>query len=72
MFALSGMAEELDLQDRIGALLISGPATVASLAPKLRTTEAFVLAALNNLRREGFVESVDGKWSLTDEYKRKK
>ena len=61
----------LGLQTKILAELLRGSATSTDLAKALTTSEVVVLAALEPLRNDRWVEFMGGDWSLTDEYRRK-
>jgi len=59
------------LADKVAAQLINGPATLSELADAMGSQMSLLLAALTGLQRSGFAHIRDGKWELTDAYKRK-
>ena len=63
------MSED-DLSDKVVAQLTNGPGTLPELATTLDRPAPLLLVALKELQRSGFAQIRDGKWSLTEEYKR--
>ena len=59
------MAAHDDLQNRVLAALLKGPATSKELAQALGAVESEVLKVLDNMRKNRMVAFMGGNWSVS-------